>query len=319
MHYGVIPNERITEAIALLYARLPGGMALAEQALGQITKQPDLTEGLLGIWDEQQVSAVIWISIDPSGSATLTSPALHPNGSNTRERETWGAQLISLANHWQQNRGTTWSQALLTHEDSEQWQRVLSDSGYEQPTKLVYLHLALDSISEEKKNEGRIEMPSGWSWGRATQLSRHQLLGLVEETFVDTRDCPFLGAHRTTDEIVLGFENTGDSKQSHWQILFHDGAPVGCVLGAHHRASALMEWAYVGLIPAMRRQGRGQWLCQKGLQEADLLNCRTVAMAVDQQNEPALKLYAQFGFEDWDRREVFIKWDWNQTSSSAST
>ena len=61
MHYGVIPNERITEAIALLYARLPGGMALAEQALGQITKQPDLTEGLLGIWDEHQVLSLIHI------------------------------------------------------------------------------------------------------------------------------------------------------------------------------------------------------------------------------------------------------------------
>ena len=103
---------------------------------------------------------------------------------------------------------------MLTPEDTEQWQQVLSDSGYEQPTKLVYLHLVLDSISEKKKNEGRIEIPSGWSWGLAAQLSRDQLLGLVEETFVETRDCPFLGAHRTTDEIVSGFENTGDSKQS---------------------------------------------------------------------------------------------------------
>ena len=315
MHYGVIPSERITEAIALLYARLPGGMALAEQAIGQITNQPDLADGLLGIWDEQQVIAVIWISIDPSGSATLTSPAMHPSGKNPRKLKTCGHQLLSLADHWQQVRGTRWSQALLTPEDSEEWKKILSDSGYKQPTKLVYLHLALDSTSEEKKNDSWLEMPSGWSWGLAAHLSRDQLLGLVEETFVETRDCPFLGAHRTTDEIVSGFENTGDSKQSHWQILFHEGDPVGCVLGAHHRAAALMEWAYVGLVPAMRRQGRGRWLCQKGLQEADLLNCRTVALAVDQQNEPALKLYAQFGFENWDQRDVFIKWDWNQTSS----
>lgn len=322
MEQGVIPKDRIPDAIALLFGLQPQGEALAAQAFKRLIDQPSQAKGLLGLWDEQQVLASIWIVLDETGGATLGTPVIHPHAA-TRTQGLAGA-LLKMANHWQMSNGVSWSQALLSTEETSIWSDAFAEVGYQQPAKLEYLHVDLNGTSATGTQnlaspQTPASLPRDWKWRRGTDLTETALLRLVEETFIDTLDCPFLGSHRTMSQIVEGFEKTGDSLMDHWNILTRGDENLGCLLGSLHRDSALMEWTYVGVVPCIRGQGRGHWLCQRGLQEARQLGCHTVALAVDSENIPAQQLYARYGFQTWDSRNVFVKWSWDQTHSSFHT
>ena len=316
MEQGVIPKDRIPDAIALLFGLQPQGEALAVQAFQRLIDQPSQAEGLLGFWDEHQVLAAVWIVLDEAGAATLGAPVIHPHFASAVPK--WAIDLLKMANDWQATRGVTWSQALLSMEETPTWSAAFSEIGYHHPSKLEYLHVDLGRAepSEPQQVGPSItapSLPTDWKWRRAEDLAEPALLKLVEETFIDTLDCPFLGSHRTMTQIVSGFKQTGDSFMDHWSILTRNGENLGCLLGSLHRDSAVMEWTYVGLVPSIRGQGRGHWLCQQGLQEARQAGCQTVALAVDNKNVPAQQLYARYGFQTWDYRDVFVKWSWEQT------
>ncbi len=322
MEQGVIPNERMVDAVALLFGLQPQGEALAAQAFQRLIEQPSQAEGLLGFWNDQQVLAAIWVVLDQEGTATIGTPVIHPHALVLHPE--WPGKLLQLANDWQTSQGVTWSQTLLSIEDSQAWASAFHEVGYQQPTKLEYLHVDLEQPKPERSQAlgaqpSPSELPTGWEWQRATDLTEAALLNLVEETFIDTLDCPFLGQHRTMAQIVEGFKKTGDSSMDHWNILTRAGEYVGCLLGSLHRDPALMEWTYVGLVPTIRGQGRGHWLCQRGLEDARQAGCKTIAVAVDNNNVPAQQLYGRHGFQTWDYRNVFVKWDWDQTRLSFQT
>lgn len=322
MEQGVIPKERMADAIALLFGLQPQGEALAAQAFQRLVEQPSQAEGLLGFWDDQQVLAAIWVVLDHESTATVGTPVIHPHASVMHPE--WPSKLLNWANEWQASQGVTWSQALLSIEDSQAWGSAFHEVGYQQPAKLEYLHVDLGHSRPDRPQalgapQTQSELPSGWAWQPATDMTEAAMLNLVEATFIDTLDCPFLGQHRTMTQIVDGFKKTGDSWMDHWNILTRAGEYVGCLLGSLHRDAALMEWTYVGLVPEIRGQGRGHWLCQRGLQDARQAGCRTVAVAVDNNNLPAQQLYGRHGFQTWDYRNVFVKWNWDQTRSSFPT
>jgi ribosomal protein S18 acetylase RimI-like enzyme len=64
---------------------------------------------------------------------------------------------------------------------------------------------------------------------------------------------------------------------------------------------------YLGVVPEARGQGLGRELVNKALWEARAADAPQLTLSVDARNQPALNLYRSMGFEEYDRREVFLK------------
>lgn len=308
MQQGVIPADRRAEALAQLYWQSPaeGRLGLVREGLDRLNASPDEAEGLIGCWNDNAVLACVWITCGSDATANFGSPG----AANVSDRrfDTLADELWELAVKWQEQRRVIWSQALWTEADTGFWGSSIRRAGYKQPASLNYLHR---SSTLPPSDSG--ELPDGFHWQPAADFDAATVLQLVAETFHETLDCPFLGQHRSIEQIVDGFRATGDTADQHWHVLTLQGKPVGCLLGSIHEESALLEWTYVGLIPALRGQRRGPWLCRKGIEIASKTGCGSIALAVDATNRPALALYKREGFRVWERRDVFVKWDWPQT------
>jgi ribosomal-protein-alanine N-acetyltransferase len=64
---------------------------------------------------------------------------------------------------------------------------------------------------------------------------------------------------------------------------------------------------YVGVVPTARRQGLGRQMMRHALAQAQQAGVGRVTLSVDNRNAPAWALYRSLGFEEFDRREVFLR------------
>src|SRR5204862_5817249 len=91
-----------------------------------------------------------------------------------------------------------------------------------------------------------------------------------------------------------------------WWLATAVAGPVGVVMLSPSDDRGL-ELAYVGVVPERRRRGFGRDLTVKALAEANAAGAPELTLSVDGRNEPALSLYRQLGFEEFEVREVFLK------------
>ncbi|MDZ4781089.1 MAG: GNAT family N-acetyltransferase [Planctomycetia bacterium] len=133
------------------------------------------------------------------------------------------------------------------------------------------------------------------------------LAEVIEQSYLETLDCPTLNGVRTTPEVLEGYREIGEHWPDAWLIAWRDDRPIGCLILADHPAANQCELVYMGLIPEARGQGlSGQFVAQAKHLARERSRARLV-LAVDLQNAPALRLYANQGFDAWDERDVFVR------------
>jgi GNAT superfamily N-acetyltransferase len=79
------------------------------------------------------------------------------------------------------------------------------------------------------------------------------------------------------------------------RVVLRDEHPVGVALIARRGWNSRL--AGMAIIPGVRRQGIGRWLMDELLAEAQARADRRMELEVIEQNQPALALYQQMGFE----------------------
>ncbi|MEZ6138435.1 MAG: GNAT family N-acetyltransferase [Pirellulaceae bacterium] len=141
-------------------------------------------------------------------------------------------------------------------------------------------------------------------WQPATEFARCRMAKLIVQTFIGTLDCPQLNGLRSETQVLDGFlGGRALREQNYWEILRIDGLIAGCVLLS--RASAnVAELVYMALLPEYRGQRMGNLLIQRGLELSQRLQAEFMALAVDENNWPALRLYANSGFRPHCRLAV---------------
>ncbi len=140
-----------------------------------------------------------------------------------------------------------------------------------------------------------------------TPQAHERLCGVVEQTYIGTRDCPELNGLRDTPDVLAGFEAIGVFDSRRWLLARHGGRDIGCVLLADHPDLDQWELVYMGLAADAR--GRG-WGIQLVRQAQWLTRCAgrpRIVLAVDAANVPAISAYSAAGFVAWDRRSVFLR------------
>ena len=127
-----------------------------------------------------------------------------------------------------------------------------------------------------------------WSPSERTLLE-----GLLEETYIDSLDCPGLSSMRPTSDILDGHMQTGKLDPQRWLILEIDGVPSGISLMSEIPSSQRLEIVYFGLARRARGRGLAGHLLDSTLALAD---GSPVTLACDEGNAPAIRLYQSRAF-----------------------
>lgn len=149
---------------------------------------------------------------------------------------------------------------------------------------------------------------TGPSWPRGVcavpyrESMRATLVRVLDATYEDTLDCPGLFGLRRTDDILEGHRATGDFDPSLWTLLRRDRDYVGALLLNPASAHGSIELVYLGLAKAARGQSLGTQLLRHGLAQVAGRRERTINLAVDERNAPAIRLYQREGFRRTVRR-----------------
>lgn len=125
---------------------------------------------------------------------------------------------------------------------------------------------------------------------------RTQLEQLLEASYIDTRDCPGLAQMRRTCDILDGHMSTGEHDPSMWWIMHDAQGPCGLALLSPVPSADCVEVVYFGLAPRVRGRGLSRALLAHAIDALVGRRERTVALACDEGNVAALRLYRSFGF-----------------------
>jgi mycothiol synthase len=186
---------------------------------------------------------------------------------------------------------TRLAQALLQPEETLEAHSFIA-GGFSELARLSYLERAVPKRDD-------IPQPS-WP-DRVTvepydESSRDEFLIALERTYKRTLDCPELRGMRETHDILDGHRGAGVFDPSLWTLLRMNREPMGLILLNPSPAQKSIELVYFGLAPAARGMGLGRELLRHGLNLVAGRDEKTINLAVDERNVPALKLYGRKGF-----------------------
>lgn len=127
----------------------------------------------------------------------------------------------------------------------------------------------------------------------------------IEETYVDSADCPELSGVRPVDLVIDSHRVARAFNPTSWEVLRLADRPAGCIL-LNEVGPSQSEIVYLGVTPPFRRRGVGAALLARGLHHARRLDCPQVAVVFDERNASARRLYARFGFAPTGARDAYL-------------
>ena len=133
------------------------------------------------------------------------------------------------------------------------------------------------------------------------------LRALLRATYEDTLDCPGLADLRTDEDILDGHRRGGRADTTLWTVLRVQERDAGAALLHRGSGGDSVELCYLGLAKWARGKGFGALLLDEALAKASQLPERIVALAVDERNTPAARLYRSRGFRTVARRRAFAR------------
>lgn len=290
----LFPLEDISDSRAQAkqaLARIDEGKADARALVWATLPVPERITPAIGVcWIEGQAGNVGYVHI----------PVVHTGLPERRQCE---RELFEAAEALARASGITWLQTLLDPFNTVS--PLLRRLGFRHVSTLVY-QAALQPMQGREPSSLRIR----------SQPYEASLRPLLEEmlaaTYEGSLDCPALNGTRSSSDTLQSYETIGQAGTRHWQLIYRDETPIGCLLLAVHTpeepaASSFGELIYWGVIPSVRGQGFGREILELALGQASELQLDKLVLAVDAANEPALRLYEQLGFFGWLRKEAWGK------------
>lgn len=136
---------------------------------------------------------------------------------------------------------------------------------------------------------------------------RGDFLRAMDESYIQTLDCPGLQGMRRTDDVLAGHMSAGSFDPRMWTLLRVEAAPAGVLMLNPIPGVSGVELVYLGLGFAWRGRGLGRFLLRHALWQCAQRSQRTVMLAVDEANAPAVRLYEQTGFRGDIRKLALIR------------
>jgi len=284
------------EALLLVFSALSPELARQQMiAVQKTAKRKESTlNGLFVAYSSGQLLGATLVNVFPGATAGMWQPQIQSN-----DPTTVCAKLLRHVDDYLSKHDIRLVQCLL-ETNTGLPARLLQNGGYSHLADLLYL-------ASSKADFRQSSPESGLSFKPYNARDRQKLQDLLLRTYEETKDCPALDGIRQADDILDGYEATGLSGTDFWFLITGKMGDMGCLLMADHPEDDQCELVYVGLIPSARGCGWGlkatsyaQWLTQQAGRQRLIL-------AVDAENDPAIRMYAESGFSSLDRRSVFLK------------
>jgi len=270
------------------------------QAMQQmVTKAGSAASRLWWVRADRTTLAVALV-IEGSGRTSMlfSSP---PGAPGVDRREL--VRLISEISRDAIEGGMSLVQALIEPADSEQ-EAVLAEGGLIQLANLIYMNR--DLLSCPPRDQGARE---DLVWRNYKQFTEVELGEVISQTYVDSLDCPALRGVREMPDVIAGHKCSGMFCPEAWWIVAHDDQtpPGGCILVNDSIKAPIADIVYMGVVPEFRRQGMASAMLERAVAGAAERNCEGISVAVDARNDPAIKVYEQFGFVEIHRRMAYVE------------
>jgi len=166
---------------------------------------------------------------------------------------------------------------------------------------------------------------------------------ILNETYVQSQDCPGMTGKRSTFEAIEGYKNTGEFLPVGWLIAENKntdfkqqpskevspdplgqvlpispkssaatnhadcGSDVACCILADHPLSDYLELVYFGVAPGARGQSLGLHVLNTAAKIALKQGRNRIIAAVDSKNLAAMRVYQRSGYSAIERRLVLAK------------
>ena len=197
---------------------------------------------------------------------------------------------------WQ--RGNVLLQALLNLEDRCRSQAI-STTGFRYLAELIYMDRNVDDpVCAPPRRD--IE------WLAFDEALRPEFVAALDETYLDSLDCPNLTGLRNTDDVLRGHQATGVFDPQGWFLARINGEAAGVLLTSRVAKRSALEIVYMGVCQRARRQGVGNALLHRAVAVARGRGLDAITLAVDSINEPARRLYERWRFLESARRRAWI-------------
>ncbi|MAJ47835.1 MAG: hypothetical protein CBC35_11305 [Planctomycetes bacterium TMED75] len=210
------------------------------------------------------------------------------------------AQVIQHALKGLGDAGICLAQALVTPEEVREM-KALEAGGLHKIAILTYMQ-----FTTGRRDRKIAELPDDFRFGHFHSTDRGMIEQLLAHTYIDTLDCPGLVGLRCMEDIVDGHMKSGTFKPEWWTILYQGDHPVGASLVNESRDASSAELVYLGIIPELRGRGLGRSLLTQSIAKVAESTMKTVVLAVDEANAPALEMYRSSGFRRTIRRHAFV-------------
>jgi mycothiol synthase len=284
------PSEQIA-ALQLLFQHLPGASALPRiRAAEQLLKEPSARllvarQGttLLGATLGQVLPGATGVLWPPQASAGIADP-------NQIEDA-----LLREALNWLRRQKARLAQTILARDEAHLAGSLLR-GGFVKPTRLRYLRCEPAAVRPH---------PIGGIFETYQTATPAVFQETLLRSYAGSLDFPEVDGRRSLAEILQGYQAAGFDP-ARWWLKRENERPAGVLILSEIEPRAVWDLTYIGVVPESRRRGHGRELVRKAIAETRSGCAELLTVCVDERNIPALQLYAELGFEEYDVREVFL-------------
>lgn len=238
----------------------------------------------------------------PGRAAVVMMPQIDPTLSSN-ERIPLAKDLLLALDHVLQSEHILLAQALTQDRGDEAMSWFLA-ADYRLAGDMLYLGADLSQVANRRIPGIPIEQLELTSHSPADVA---RWVPLIDQTYVNTLDCPAVDGLRPTSDVLLGYRDIGRPRDDWWFIASHAGKDIGCLLLADHHPAKHAELVYMGLIPEARGRGWGVHLALQAQKIAATSGAEYLVLSVDAANMPALRHYQAAGFHFWEQRSIVVK------------
>ncbi|HEY4233942.1 MAG TPA: GNAT family N-acetyltransferase [Lacipirellulaceae bacterium] len=291
------PAALVQDALELVLRELPPEHrdSIAAQVAADSYAQTAVSSTLFVAQLGDRLCGAAWGQLQPGKTAIFWVPQLTQGvDAKIAERLTQAvARALDYAN-------VEMAQTLLPDRSST-IASAIESGGFSYLAELMYLAGESSPILDDRSDRESLEFIA------YDDSQRGRLIDLVERTYLESHDCAAMNGKRQMDDVLDGYQATGDYRPGNWLIVRGDGLDVGVLLMSEEPAAGHFELIYMGVVPEARGKGWGVQIARHALRLAHGAGAERVVLAVDAANGPALAMYGAAGFTMWDRRSVFVR------------
>lgn len=293
------PSDRIAEALALLYRRVPEAIRPNLIAESQVEAAAG-TLDLSGLWIARRwdriVGALLTQRLTPR-TAAIWPPEVLPRWS----RGALACALVQAGIAALADQGLKLVQAMVEETANPRAAADLVRGGLKRVTELTFL---------SRETALPLWVPARTPpmvWTTFHPQVEAQFAEVIESTYTGTLDMPELAGARSFADLVANHRAAGNFDPEHWFLgrVADDPGRAAILLLNAPKDRAVWDISYLGLTPSARGLGIGRAALAHALELARPCRGR-LELAVDTRNHPARRLYRAAGFLPFDRRGVYL-------------